>query len=236
MGTSFLCWNINKKRNFEAEIARIVLLPEIVADILLLIEAENVNDEEVENLTTLKRIQVNDNGNEPDYELTPRFYSRLSIKEFQLLEIHTTRRLVFARLNKDGKDEIIIGGLHFPSKLEINEDTQYKDARQLALDLKAMKHRIDIGHNNFMILGDFNMNPFEKGMIEPDAFNAVLSTVEAKNEERTNWYKKFDYFYNPMWSFLGDRNYLTGNTKLPGTYYFRKTRNVTLRIGTFLIK
>ena len=84
MGTSFLCWNINKKRNFEAEIARIVLLPEIVADILLLIEAENVNDEEVENLTTLKRIQVNDNGNEPDYELTPRFYSRLSIKEFQL--------------------------------------------------------------------------------------------------------------------------------------------------------
>ena len=108
----------------------------------------------------------------------------------------------------------------------MNEDTQYKDARQLALDFRDMKLRKDVDIMNFLLFGDFNMNPFEKGMIEPDGLNAVLSAHEALNEERVNWYKKFDYFYNPMWCFLGDRNYLTGEFRLPGSYYFRKTRSV----------
>ncbi|MBI9041965.1 hypothetical protein [Lutibacter sp.] len=225
MSISFLSWNIDRKKNFEEEISRLVLDEEIEADILLLIEAENVDDSLIESYTKLKRIFVND-GRETN--LTPRFYSNLSIDEFQLVEIHDTKRITFARLNIDGQEEIIVGGVHLPSKLECNSETQFKDARRISLDLKTMKDRKDIGHNRFLLLGDFNMNPFEPGMIEPDAFNAVLSADEALNNQRTDWYKKYDYFYNPMWSFMGDRNYITGERKLPGSYYFRKTRDVTL--------
>lgn len=225
MSVSFLSWNVNRKKDFETEISRMVLDKEIEADILLLLEAENVNDAEIESLTKLKRVSIND-GTETN--LTPRFYSKLSMDEFQLLEIHSTYRLTFARLNVNGHDEVIVGGVHMPSKLECNVETQYKDARQISLDLKTMKERKDIGHNRFLLLGDFNMNPFEPGMIEPDAFNAVLSADEALNNQRTDWYRRYDYFYNPMWSFMGDRNHITGEKKLPGSYYFRKTRNVTL--------
>lgn len=225
MATSFLYWNINQKANFENEIATLADSQDINPDILLLVEASKVDDNKIEKLTGLKRLKIID---ESETELTPRFYSKLPINQFQILEVHSTYRIVFTRLLKNESEEIIIGGVHLPSKLETTEDTQYKDARQIALDLKDMKVREDINHNRFLLFGDFNMNPFEKGMIEPDAFNAVLSTNEALNDERTNWYKKFDYFYNPMWSFLGDRNFITGEPKLPGSYYFRKTRDVTL--------
>jgi len=225
MGTSFLYWNINRKSGFEQEIAKLTSKADINADILLLVEASKVDDKEIESLTGLKRINVNTGI---DKELTPRFYSKLSINEFQLLEVYYTHRIVFARFNKKGSKEIIIGGLHLPSKLEVNSKTQYKDARQIAADLKTMKERIDIKHNRFLLFGDFNMNPFEDGMIEPDAFNAVLSTKVSIKEKRTDWYKKFDYFYNPMWSFFGDRNHNTGAEKIPGTYFLSKTRDTTL--------
>ena len=63
------------------------------------------------------------------------------------------------------------------------------------------------------------MNPFEKGMVFPDAFNAVSSkSIALKNERivsETN--KKYKYFYNPMWSYLGDLS-----KHSPGTYYFKE--------------
>ena len=225
MATSFLYWNINKRINFENEIATLANNVDINADVLLLIEASRVNDIELERLTGLKRLKV---IGESETDLTPRFYSKLPFDEFQILEVHYTHRIVFVRLNKKKSEEIILGGVHLPSKLETNTKTQYKDARQVAADLKTMKERKDINHNRFVLFGDFNMNPFEDGMIEPDAFNAVISSNLSKKEKRTDWYKKFDYFYNPMWSFFGDRNYLTGEEKTPGTYFLSKTRDTTL--------
>ncbi|GHB49098.1 endonuclease/exonuclease/phosphatase family protein [Mongoliitalea lutea] len=225
MATSFLHWNINRKAGFENEVAKLVNMDDIKADILLLVEAENVDDNEINKLTGLTRLKVED---WKETELTPRFYSKLPLDVFQLFEIHDSSRYVFARLNIAEEKEIIICGLHIPSKLTVNEKTQYSDARQIALFISDMKTRSNVGHNRFLVFGDFNMNPFEPGMIEPDGFNAVLSTTEALNEQRTEFYKKFDYFYNPMWSYLGDRNYLTGDLKLAGSYYFRKTRDVTL--------
>lgn len=225
MAISFLSWNIDRKTGFETEIAELCNDSGINADILLLLEAENVDDSEIERRTGLRRTKVED-GTETN--LTPRFYSKLTTDEFELFEVHRTYRLVFARLNVNEQEEIIVGGVHMPSKLDCNEKTQYSDARQIVLDLQAMKGRKGVGHNRFLLFGDFNMNPFEPGMIEPDGFNAVLSLDEALNGNRTEWYKRFDYFYNPMWSFMGDRDRITGKKKLPGTYYFRKTRDVTL--------
>ena len=69
------------------------------------------------------------------------------------------------------------------------------------------------GCKNTIILGDFNMNPFDHGMIAGNAFNAVMSESIARKGYRTIQGKKHEYFYNPSWKLYGS------DSKKPGTYF-----------------
>ncbi len=60
------------------------------------------------------------------------------------------------------------------------------------------------GHKNTVIFGDFNMNPFDKGMISAAALNSLPSLRIAKNESRIIQGPKHSFFYNPSWNLLGD--------------------------------
>ena len=55
-----------------------------------------------------------------------------------------------------------------------------------------------------VILGDFNMNPFEPGMVGASAFNGVMDARIARKATRNIQKREYAYFYNPMWNLLGD--------------------------------
>lgn len=55
-----------------------------------------------------------------------------------------------------------------------------------------------------LIVGDFNMNPFEPGMAGASSFNAVMDARLANAETRTVQGRTYRYFYNPMWNLYGD--------------------------------
>ncbi|ASZ12361.1 endonuclease/exonuclease/phosphatase family protein [Chitinophaga pendula] len=210
-----LFWNINERPTFESVIRDI----STDVDILLLAEATGIDDAMLERLTGLRRVCSVFPGDHGHY--TPKFFSREAGFTLSHVSVSPTGRLVHAVLHVPGFEEIMVSGLHFPSKLYYQGATQSDLANIYANYLTEME--VQRGHKRTIVIGDFNMNPFEHGMISPHGFNATLSRVIAQRSARTFHYNKYDYFYNPMWSFLGDHEMASGQLKQPGSFYYHTT-------------
>ena len=68
--------------------------------------------------------------------------------------------------------ELLIVAVHLPSKLYQTDDDQAFYARRLSEEISEQEK--EIGHNRTMVIGDFNMDPFETGMILADGLHARL--------------------------------------------------------------
>lgn len=78
-------------------------------------------------------------------------------------------------------------------------------------------------HKRTVVVGDLNMNPFEDGVIGTEGFHATMCRRIASKRGRRVHGEHYDYFYNPMWSLLGD--YPDGP---PGTHFHRHGEHVEL--------
>ncbi|MFW5872244.1 MAG: endonuclease/exonuclease/phosphatase family protein [bacterium] len=218
MAKKVFFWNINGRGN--SFIDKLVTQTN-GCDIMLLAESK-IDDNQIETKLGLKRVPSKSDFDET--RLTPKLYSKIDSSILQHYSTAPSKRLCFYILKTNEYDEIIIGALHFPSKSTYNGETQLSFASNYAKWIREIEQLKN--NNKTIVFGDFNMNPFEQGMIEPQAFNATLSSDIAKSGKRTSHFDKFDYFYNPMWNWLGDRVFLSGVDKLPGSYYFKTTSDV----------
>jgi hypothetical protein len=85
-----------------------------------------------------------------------------------------------------------------------------------------------VGHMKTLVIGDFNMNPFEVGLVGSDCFHAVMDQNIAKKRSRTVQGQNRAYFYNPMWGFMGD-----SSPGPSGTYYYSNSEYVNYFWNTF---
>lgn len=113
---------------------------------------------------------------------------------------------------------IITSFVHLPSKL-------YKDNIDKFAELSYIKQDIEkaevMSHDNkSIIIGDFNVNPFEEPMLAASALHSLSSRNVARKVSRIVEGHKYSMFYNPMWNLLGDLN------GLPGTYYYADAKQV----------
>ncbi|MEP2446809.1 MAG: hypothetical protein ABJI69_06240 [Balneola sp.] len=107
--------------------------------------------------------------------------------------------------------------VHLQDKLHHNIADQTSFSKIYADIVKSYEDKFD--NKISLVAGDFNMNPFEIGMIESTGFHSVSDFSVANKMNRTIDSRKYDFFYNPMWSFLGDQS--LGN--VAGTYYYWKS-------------
>jgi hypothetical protein len=126
------------------------------------------------------------------------------------------RQLITLEYEYNGQ-KYLVCAIHMDSKLMKTTDDQSNISRNVIEEINKIEN--DRNNSNTIIIGDFNMNPFENGMVFPDTFNAVSSkTIASKNKRVVNdTNKKYKYFYNPMWSYMGDLS-----KHSPGTYYLRE--------------
>ncbi len=110
----------------------------------------------------------------------------------------------------NGPGTVLIACVHLPSKWKRKDSEQTSISKMVSQ--KIIEIEKDFGNSNTLILGDFNMSPFEDGLIHKDAFHAVSSRVIAKDKSES----PNGVFYNPTWNLLGD------NTHPPGSYYYDK--------------
>lgn len=128
--------------------------------------------------------------------------------------IYARDRYVIHEFKIRGHLPILMGFVHFLSKMYANEEDQSYEAEILRDDIERSEQRVK--HKNTVIVGDFNMNPFETGMVSAKALHAHACLITAQLP-RTRQGETHHYFYNPSWNLLGDRE------TPPGTLFYRSS-------------
>ncbi|MEW5801928.1 MAG: hypothetical protein AB1847_07455 [bacterium] len=130
--------------------------------------------------------------------------------------IYEEDRLTIRHLKIPELTDILIAVIHFSSKLHWCNDSQSFECVELARTIKEAEE--EVGHSRTVLIGDFNMNPFESGVVSANGLHAVMSRYAAKKKTRVVNRREYPFFYNPMWSLFGDMS-----PGPPGTYYFSKS-------------
>ncbi|MGB0386765.1 MAG: hypothetical protein ACPGWR_18285 [Ardenticatenaceae bacterium] len=206
--TRFLFWNLNRKP-LQSLIATLAVQHEV--DVLIFAECSiepNVL------LQSLREAGV-------EYHYLPsaackkiEMFTRLAPDAFEII-IDLDRRIIL-QLNLPEAKEILLAATHFPSKVYWDDASQAAECVELIRDIRATEQKV--GHSRTILVGDLNMNPFESGIVNANALNAVMSQTIARRGFRVIQGTEFPFFYNPMWSFFGDLS-----PGPPGTYYYAQS-------------
>jgi len=122
--------------------------------------------------------------------------------------------------------EILLVAAHLSSKLFQESEDQGLMATRFARIIEQEENVL--GHQRTIVVGDLNMNPFEIGVIGGEALHAVMDKRTALKVSRIIGGQERFFFYNPMWSRMGDES-----SGPPGTYYRQSSKQVNYFWNTF---
>ncbi|SFT15812.1 Exonuclease III [Sphingobacterium wenxiniae] len=108
-------------------------------------------------------------------------------------------------------NNIFIISVHLPSQMFQHMDGLKSHIRLFRQDIDSLigdSSKVDI-----IVIGDFNVNPFEKPMIDFDGFAASNSVNLRK--KITHLQNTKELYYNPTWKLYRENSF-------PGTKYFRR--------------
>jgi exonuclease III len=208
---NFLFWNLNGK-NLKEEVVNIVLHHDI--DVLILAE-KGIKSSEL-----LLELNQKSNLFSDNYPLSNcdkvQIFSKFDYHFIRSIEEDT--RMSVRRLKLPQFEHINIAALHLFDKIHNDAESQSENASLLAQKIEGFEKKYD---DKTIVIGDFNMNPFEKGMVKANGFNAVMSSKLAEKTTRVVNKQTYKFFYNPMWSLYGDvKNNVTGS------YYYQNSELV----------
>lgn len=96
-----------------------------------------------------------------------------------------------------GNDSLILVGAHLEDKRSHpSSHARYATARDLMGDMMGERAGCS---GDAIILGDFNMEPYDEVITAPDAFNAVYFKDVIKERRYRTWKgRKYEFLYSPM--------------------------------------
>lgn len=218
---TFLFWNINRKPLDDA-VHRLAERHQV--DVLMLAECP---------LTAgAMLLSLNRNGGSWEFAapINPLNDSRIQIYVRSMSE-HIEERFAFPHstvreLIWPGLPTVLLAVVHLPSKLRANPDSQFSECVELGRQLREAEDFA--GHRRTLVVGDFNVNPFEPGMLAANALNCESSRALVAKGERIVAGRAYRFFYNPMWNFFGDSGSHPG-----GTYFHRSSQMVRVSWNIF---
>jgi len=201
----FLFWNVRRRPivGLVAAVAR-----EHKADVLILAESD-VPDAEL--LEAMNLGQESVYFGELELPKRLRIYSKYGPRFMMLVE--DREGICIRHLKPPLMKDVILVGVHLPSKRFQSEDDQTFGCERLANRIREAESTI--GHSRTVVVGDFNVNPFEKGLVAADCLHAVMDRRIAEKGSRIVQGEGRRFFYNPMWGLLGD-----ASPGPPGTYFY----------------
>jgi len=127
-------------------------------------------------------------------------------------EVLDTDHLTIRRVTLPALEPFLIGAVHLRSKLYQSPASAMIGLIQLAERLRRTEERL--GTDRTVLIGDFNANPFEDGMLAAHGLHAVMCAKRAARVSRVVDGEVCRFFYNPMWGLYGDLS-----PGPPGTYH-----------------
>ena len=197
-------WNVNRKDLTDAVCA---LAKSTAADVIVL------NENKVSSSKTLQALRrnVSDEFHIPSPASEKRFHCFCRNSALGLSEVHSGFRTSVRRY-KLGSQVILLALVHGPDIRNNDVETRQSFIQEFVRDLDFVRKNENI--YKLIMLGDFNMNPFDRPMTLAAGLNAMMTKACAAKGSRIHNEKDYDFYYNPMWSLLGD------NTRGPaGTVY-----------------
>jgi len=206
---SFLFWNIGKNP-IQDRVSNLTLLYE--PDLIMLTESSIAPAVILRTLNQgeISRYHYATNIGCKKVDIFTRFPNKY------LAPILETDRITIRRLALPGLSDILLAVTHFPSKIYWDESSQGFQCVELSRMIRDVEHKI--GHSRTVLVGDFNMNPFEDGVVSASGLHSVMTRNIAQKGSRVVQGINHPFFYNPMWGFFGDHQ-----TSSPGTYYYERS-------------
>lgn len=201
-------WNVHKK-DLTDLVCSITISTN--ADVVVLIE----NDVPIEKVLQELQKNVSEDFYYPNVisKSAQRFHCFCKNRELDLSENHSgLGNRTSVRKFQIGHHKTLLVLVHGVDIRNYDPETRQSFAQQLADEARFIQK--DKGTNKLILLGDFNMNPFDRGMNLAAGLNAMMTKACVKSRSRTYLDESYDFYYNPMWSLFGD------NTDgLAGTIY-----------------
>jgi hypothetical protein len=209
-----LFWNINRK-----PLAPVIadLAHEQKVDVVVLIEC---NIEPHILLTALNSSGGDDFHLSPGLSKAIRIFTRFSRSFLTRIFDSESERLVIRRLSLPARSEILVCVAHLPSKLRWTSEDQSFECTNIARRIASEEDKA--GHQRTVLVGDFNMNPFEPGVVAAGGLHAVMSREVASSRSRTVQGREYRFFYNPMWNHFGD-----ANSNTAGSYFYGASKPIS---------
>ncbi|WP_157504585.1 endonuclease/exonuclease/phosphatase family protein [Dyadobacter beijingensis] len=205
-------WNVYKK-DLTNELA--ILAQEIDPDILFLAECTmNVADV----LNSLNRLRTSYFFNYDPICLKIHMFSKFRDKFVK--PITGSLRYTVRNVKIPLYPSFNLMCLHFQSKQNWDAPSQAAHSATMSTVIKEFEGKTK--SSNSIIIGDFNMNPFEPGMIQTTGFHSTMSKSIAQRKSRIVDGHEYPFFYNPMWSFFGDE----GKGDVNGTFYSSRSQPI----------
>jgi endonuclease/exonuclease/phosphatase (EEP) superfamily protein YafD len=163
------------------------------------------------------------NRDEPAFHFAPGQNRRISVfsrfPQRYFSPVYESDRLSIRRLALPAIEEMLVAAVHFPSKLFWTDEGQMLECTNLRDTIVEEEEKA--GHSRTIVVGDLNMNPFEKGVVAAAGLHAVATRRVAERGERTVQGRSYPFFYNPMWGHFGD-----SSDRPAGTYYYERAEHV----------
>ena len=203
-GLHILFWNMYRKDLSEALASiveehqpAVVILAECGATVEVLLNAVN--------RTTVRYRFVDMIGDSKLVALT-------TLSSIQIHCLREEKRYSFWRV-KTENSVVTLCGVHLQSALNYDREELNELIPRLRRDLESVE--VFEKHNRSILIGDFNLEPFDRGFTSSEGLGAVSSLRLAKRAQaRQVAHETRRVLYNPMWSHLGDRP-----SEPEGTYF-----------------
>jgi hypothetical protein len=122
-------------------------------------------------------------------------------------------------LKVGGPPGVLLAAVHLPSKQDWSDSDQGFWTAELARQIRQEEGQV--WENRTILVGDFNMNPFDHGITGAQGFHGVMTLDVARRWKREIKGRSYRFFYNPMWGLFGDRTHGP-----PGTFYLSASKPV----------